>query len=430
MSASFMNTEDIKATLRSFHEQLDGGKRLNELPLKAIDWNSGEGITFLRERCRQGNVDDIIKHFRLLKLNERNLKRVLAIAVRYGARIGMLPLDYVVKVTKGQEKYRNDLLDTIVECGVAKDFLALLRLDRTLHGEKKYEVYDYIVAEYRKRGFGTLPNSEVVFGMDYEDEKREENERKNHITKEKMDFLAKQLNDEGIQGIKTLWRMDTGLGILHYPNAEDVKEYPVFTEALTKVIDWAIEKDFEEAHKCARAFPLLYGGGTTAHAVPDVVDKAFKKYPMMLKSVERTFLEDAGDREKYDYFFFVKIAVTNPEFNWNDINLAMLPEDGVPVYNENDEMIVLNLQEQLNEFVLSACEAGISGAVIPQEYSSYHDEQIGVLKILVKWRKAVKKESGEEENQDADKPSFMRKILSLFKKPAPPPRGDMQGHSS
>jgi len=44
MSASFMNTEDIKATLRSFHEQLEGGKRLNELPLKIIDWNSGEGI--------------------------------------------------------------------------------------------------------------------------------------------------------------------------------------------------------------------------------------------------------------------------------------------------------------------------------------------------------------------------------------------------
>jgi len=420
MSASFMNTEDIKATLRSFHEQLEGGKRLNELPLKVIDWNSGEGITFIRERCRQGNADDIVKHFRLLKLNERNVKRVLAIAVRYGARIGMLPLDHVVKVTKGKELYRNDLLDTIVECGGAKDFLALLRLDRTLHGEKKYEVYDYIVAEYRKKGFGTLPNSEVVFGMDYEDEKREENERKNHITKEKMDYLAKQLNDEGIQGIKTLWRMDTGLGILQYPNAEDVKEYPAFTEALAKVIDWAVEKNFEEAHKCARAFPLLYGGGTMSHAVPDAVEKAFKKYPMMLKSVERTFLEDAGDREKYDYFFFTKIAVTNPEFNWNDINLAMLPKDGVPVYNENDEMIVLNLQEQLNEFVLSACEAGISGAVIPQDYSSYHDEQIGVLKILVKWRKAEKKEAREDESGETDKQSFMGKILGLFRKKEPP----------
>jgi len=398
-----LNTDDLTTTLTLFQQQLDSGKKLNELPIKYIDWNSVEGMHFLKERCRKGNSEDIIKQFRLLKLNEKNGKFVLAAAVRNGVSIGMLPIDHIVKNTKGNEKERNDLINTIIECGGAREFLALLRSDRTIHGDKKYEVYDYVVVEYKKRGLGQLPNSEVVFGMDFEDEKREENERKKHLTKEKMDFLTKKLKEEGVNGIRTLWRMDNGLGILHYPNAEDVRDYPDFIKALTRVVERAIEKDFEETYKCVRTFPLLYGGGAMAHIVPDVIDKAFKKYIMMLKSIERNFCDEVNEKVKQDYFFFTKIAVTNPKFNWNDINLAMLPEEGLTIYNEKDEPIVLSLREQLDELVISAYESGIGGFEIPNEYASYDPDNIGVLKILVKWSNAGKKKEQNTENNGVQK---------------------------
>jgi hypothetical protein len=417
--SNLLTNEDIKTTLKLFHQQLDIGKPLNELPLKAIDWNSSEGLLFLRDRCRKGNYEDIIRHFKLLRLNEKTGKLVMAAAVRNGVNIEMLPMDLAVKTTKGKEKERNELMNTIIECGGAKEFLTLLRSDRTIQGDKKYETYDYVVAEYNRRGLGRLPSSDVVFGKDLEDEKRDENERKKHITKEKMEYLTKQLKENGINGIKMLWRIDNGLGILIYPNIDDVKDYPAFTEALKEVIDAAIEKDFEEVFKCTRTFPLLYGSGAMAHVVPDVVDKAFKKYPMMLKSIERTFLKDVSDREKQDYFFFTKLAVTNPNFDWDDINLAFLPEDGITLYNEKDEPFVLSLREQLDELVISAYEAGIPGSAIPQDYASYHNEDIGALKILVKWRDAKNRKPPDEENSIESKPpvkqSFLRRIFGRFR---------------
>ena len=414
MSNTFMNAEDIKTTLELFHEQLCAGKTLNELPLKVVDWNSGAGMHFLRNRCRNGNGEDIVKHFKILKLNEKNGKLVLAAAVRNGVNIHMIPLDATIKTTKGKEHDRNTLLNTIIECGGAREYLGLLRSDKTFYGDKKYEVYDYVVSEYKRRGLGKLPNSEVVFGKDFDDEIREENERKKHITKEKMDYLTKQLKEEGIHAIKKLWRMDNGLGVLHYPNVDDIRDYHAFTEALTKVINEAVEKDFEDTFKCARAFSLLYGCSATAHVIPEVVEKAFRKYPMMLKSIERTFIDDAGDREKHDYFFFTRVAVTNPEFDWDEINLAMLPEDGVTVYNEKDEPIVLSLPEQLVELVITSHESGIPGSAIPHEFSHYHHEDIGVVKVLVHWREARKKELQEKESRKPMKKSFVGRLLKMF----------------
>jgi len=414
MTNTLMNAEDMKTTLKLFHEQLCAGKTLNELPLKVVDWNSGEGMHFLRDRCRNGNGEDIVRHFKILKLNEKNGKLVLAAAVRNGVHIHMIPLDATIKTAKGKEHDRNTLLNTIIECGGAREYLGLLRSDKTYYGDKKYEVYDYVVSEYKRRGLGKLPNSEVVFGKDFEDEMRDENERKKHITKEKMDYLTKQLKEDGIHAIKMLWRMDNGLGVLHYPNVDDVKDYTAFTETLTKVIDEAVEKDFEETFKCARAFPLLYGSGATAHIVPKIVEKAFKKHPMMLKSIERTFIDDMSDREKHDYFFFTRVAVTNPEFDWDDINLAMLPEDGVTVYNEKDEPVVLSLREQLDEFVIAAHESGIPGSAIPHEFAHYHHEDIGVLKVLVQWREEKEKKLQKENNSKTVKKSFIGKILRMF----------------
>jgi len=419
MGNTITTAEDIKTTLRLFREQLNAGKTLNELPLKVVDWNSGEGMHFLRDRCREGNGEDIVRHFKILKLNEKNGKLILAAAVRGGLHISMLPIDLTVKAAKGKEHDRNILLNAIIESGGTKEYLRLLRSDKTIHGDKKYEVYDYVVTEYKRKGLGKLPNSEVVFGKDYEDEKREENERKRNITKEKMEYLTKQLKEEGIHAIKMLWRMDNGLGVLHYPNTDDVKDYPAFTEALTKVVDVAVEKDFEEAFKCARAFPLLYGSGATAHIIPDVVVKAFKKHPMMLKSIERTFIDDTSDREKHDYFFFTRIAVTNPEFDWDDINLAMLPEDGVTLYNEKDEPIVLSLREQMDEFVIAAHESGIPGSAIPHEFAHYHHEDFGVLKVLFRWRESKKKEQHkklqEKDVKEPQKKSLFEKILGIFR---------------
>ena len=415
MGKVLTGSKEISDTLALFQQQLNSGKSLKELPLRIIDWNSAEGVAFLRSRCyEKGTAEDIIKNFKYFTLTGKNSKVVLTAIVANSVHIGGLPVERIVKFAKGDEKEHQDLLDAIVEFGHTKEFLSMLRADKTYYdGPKKYDAYDYIVEKYGKQGFGNLPPSDVIFGKDFQDELKEENERKKYITKEKMAYLTKRLNDDGLDAVKLLWRGDIGLGILHYPNVDDVRGYPDFTAALTKVIGNSLT-DFEELFQCTRAFPLLYGGGPMSHAVPDVIDKAFKKYHMLLTAFEKDFLEELGDRERQDYFFFAKLAVTNPKFNWDHIDFSKLPEEGAIVYNENDEQVILSLREQLEELVVAAVECGIPGSDIPAEYAQYHTEFTSTQIVIVNWRRKREEELRAKQQAEKEKASFFRRLFNLL----------------
>jgi hypothetical protein len=405
------NPEELARTFELFHHELNSGKSLKDLPLKHIDWNSLDGREFLKKRCRSGDGDDVVNHLRILRLKDESAIEIICVAIAGGARIENIPAELTFH--GGKDKCKA-IWDTVVEYRKGKEYLGLLRSCRGGDNEKKIQAYDYVVLEYRYKGLGELPESKVIFGK-FEEEEREARERerlneeqklieeKNYkeeqkqafikkrrslLTPPKMKFLTRELKEKGVSAIKTLWRSDALGALHHYVDADDVRDFPEFTNTLTKVIDNAIEKGFEETYRCVRAFPLLYGG-QIRYDVPKVIEKAFKTYPMLLKAVEKEFL-DLDPREKQDYFFFTKVAVTNPEFDWGTINLERLPEDGVIIYNDREEEVALSLQQQLDEIVIAAHEAGLTKS-IPKEFGGYHHTQIGVLTILVNWRDRIKK---------------------------------------
>ena len=428
-----------------FHRELDAGKPWNYLPLKNIDWNSTDGRMFLKERCIKGDGEGVIRHFRVLRLKDETALEVLGWIIAHGAPIESMPAE--VTFRGGEEKCKV-LWDTIVKYNKGKEYLELLRSCREGDSDKKLKAYDYVVLEYRSKGLGELPESKVIFGKFEEEEKedqqkqkfREEQKlidgqdqkhaeeqkqalikrRRSLLTKSRMKGLTRELLDNGASAVKTLWRSDA-LGVLHhYVDADDVRDFPEFTKVLTQVIEHAIEKNFEETYKCVRAFPLLYGG-QVRYDVPPVIEKAFKKYSMTLKAVEKEFLDLLDPREKQDYFFFTKVAVTNPEFDWNTINLERLPVDGAIIYNDLDEKVFLSLREQLEEILIAAHEAGIKDS-IPKEYKNYYHADIGVLPTLaVLWTLQEKRRGTTQKKivQDAEEEAANKKsswLRRLFRK--------------
>ena len=237
--------------------------------------------------------------------------------------------------------------------------------------------------------------------------------RRKQFSKTKMEFFTKELKEKGVSAIKQLWRSDA-LG--NYADADDVKDFPLFTKELTRIINNAIEKGFEDTHRCVRAFPLLYGG-EVRYGVPPVIEKAFKKYPLLLKAVEREFL-DFDPREKQDYFHFVKVAITNPNFDWQSINLDRLPEGGLVLFNDNDEKVVLPLRKQLEEITRSLCWTEYSKGMC--ELSPYTHNS--VLAVLGNLKEITKKKEQESVTQEAavkkvkNKGSWKNRLLNKLKR--------------
>jgi len=432
-----------------FHRELDSGKPWGYLPLKNIDWNSPDGKAFLKDRCRKGDGDGVIKHFNVLRLKDETALKVLGWVIKSGAPIENMPAE--VTFRGGEEKCKA-LWDVIVDNNKGKEYLELLRTSRSGDNEKKLKAYDYVVSEYKNKKLGALPESKVIFGK-FEEEEKEDRERQRFreeqklmedqnlqeeqrlalikrrrslLTKYKVDILTKELRKKGVSYMKSLWRADA-LGVIHhYIDADDVRAYPEFIEALTTVIDHAVEKSFEETYQCVRAFPLLYGG-EVRYDVPPVIEKAFKKYSTMLRAVEKEFVEQLDPREKQDYFFFTKIAVTNPNFDWTTISLDRLPQNGAIVYNDNDEKVYLSMQEQLEEVLIAAHEAGVKDSV-PEKYRSFSHAEKGVLTTLsVLWDWQEKQHEAAEhkttgladlENVTKKKPSWFGKLFGRKSEPA------------
>jgi hypothetical protein len=421
-----------------FNRELDTGKPWSYLPLKDIDWNSTDGKLFLKRRCQKGDGENVIGHFKILRLKDETALEVLGWILANGAPIEKMPAE--VTFRGGEEKCK-PLWNAVVKYNKGKEYLELLRSCREGDNEKKLKAYDYVVSEYKSKKLGVLPESKVIFGKFEEEEKddqqrqklREEQKlmdgqglaeeqkqalvkrRRSLLTNHRMGLLTKELQKKGTSAVKTLWRTDA-LGILHhYIDADDVKDFPEFIKALTLVIENAVEKNFEETYLCVRAFPLLYGG-EVRYDIPPVIEKAFKKYPTILKAIEKEFLDLLDPREQQDYFFFTKMAVTNPDFNWKTIDLGRLPEDGVILYNESDEKIFLSLREQMEEILIAAHEAGIKDS-IPEEYRNYYHADKGVLPTLaVLWswqegRKAATQNMAAATQDNANKSSWLGRLL-------------------
>jgi len=426
------------------HKELDNGNPFSKLPLKAVDWNDVYGKKFLKRRCARdkGNGAEIVRNLPLFRLKDENLIEILCSAIESGVSIKTVPAEVTFK--GGEEKCKK-LWDKIIECKKGKEYLEVLRSFRAGDMKKKLHAYDYIVAGYKRRGFDALPESKVIFGKfeeeEQDDRQREkvrreqqlldaqqieeeqkrkaiEKQRRTLLTPARMNFLTKELKENGVSAIKTLWRTDA-LGILHhYIDMDDVKDHPVFIETLTQVIDNAINKGFEETYRCVRAFPLVYGG-QARYDVPPVVEKAFKKYPAMLKAVSKEFEDQLDPREKQDYFFFTKVAVTNPKFDWYDIDLSLLPEDGAVIYTENDEKVVLSLREQLEDIVITAYEAGVRN--IPKEFLNYDHNylQFNHLEVLAvfmhKRHNNAKQPQAEQEPEKQEAVKQEGGIRGIFK---------------
>ena len=425
--------DEVESALELFHRELDAGKKFNELPLKHFDWNSEICRNFLKNRCRKGNGDDVVRLLKPLRVKDENAIEILCVAIANGAPFEGMPAE--LTFLGGKEKCKA-LWDAIVKHKKGREYLELLRSCGRGNEDKKLQAYDYVVLEYKYKGLGELPEGKVIFGK-FEEEDKEDRQRqnlneeqklmekqklkeeqkqaflkkrRNLLTKSKMSFLTRELQEKGVAAIRTLWSVEALGALHHYVDADDVKEFPEFTQALTKVVGNAVKKGFEETYRCVRAFPLLYGGAVR-YDVPPVIEKAFKTYPMLLKAVEKEFLEQ-DPREKQDYFFFAKVAVTNPEFDWVNLNLARLPEEGVILYNERDEEYVLPLREQLEEIVIAAYEAGC-GASIPQKYSGFNP--VGVQEALYSWVEGKKqKEASARQVQvkDKKKDSWLSRLFS------------------
>ena len=401
-----LTSQQLNELLDLFDSELNAGKSLTSLPMKSVDWNSVAGKTFLKKRCgnKNGKGEEIIRHFTMLRLKDENAIEILCAAIQNGVPIDGAPAELTFR--GGEEKCKK-LWDKIVENKRGKEYLELLRSFRGGDADKKLKAYDYVVSGYKRKGFDALPESKVIFGKfeeeDQEDRQREkvrkeqqliedqqlaeeqrrkamERHRRSILTPVKMKSLTKKLKENGIPAIKELWRADA-LGALHYYiDLDDVKDFPEFVEALKTVIDSAVNKGFEETFRCVRAFPLIYGG-QVRYEVPPVIKKAFYKYPAMLKAIEREFADQLDPREKRDYFFYTKLAVANPQFDWSSINFEMLPEDGVDIYDDNDAKIVLSLREQMEDIVITAYETCVRESV-PEEYAYYHYETDGVFEVL------------------------------------------------
>ena len=424
MSKTLTDSAEIKRTLDLFHDGLDEGKRLNELPLRTIDWNSIDGMTFLKERCRRGNGENIVKNITMFRLGENNVKNILGVAVQKGVPMESLPLRSTF--TGGKNKCKT-LWDIIVDEGKgrAREFLDALRSDKATHCEAKKDAYDYVVAELKRKKIATFPDSRVVFGVLHEEEEvrrsADEDRRKRVITKERMSYLTMSLGAQGIGAMKEIWSAVTGLGELNYINSDDVSEHPLFIEKLTNVVNSAVEKGFEETFRCVRALPLLYGGAELGFdsSIPDVVDKAFKKYSMLLKAIEKIYLdEEMAPREKHDYFFWARLAATNPNFDLMDINLARLPDEGVTLYTDQGEAVVLPLQQQLEAIVETAIQAGVAEEDLPKAFAGYHvsPEGGGILNVLYKWKEGKKAAEQKDAAPPEPKKSWMGRLLDRINK--------------
>ena len=414
-----IKADEVEMALASFRREMDAGKAFNELPIKHIDWNSDNCRNFLKSLCRKGFGRDVVKNLGVLRLKDVNALDVLCAAIANGVPFEGMPAE--LTFLGGIEKCKA-LWDTIVKFKKGKEYLELLRSCGKGNEEKKLHAYDYVVLEYKYKGLGRLPEGKVIFGK-FEEEEKEERQRQSLdkeqkmmeeqqlreeqkqallkkrrklLTEPKMKYLTRELQEKGVSAIRTLWSMEALGALHHYVDADDVKDFPEFIQALTNVVEGAVEKGFEETFRCVRAFPLLYGG-EVRYEVPPVIEKVFKTYPNILKAIEREFMNH-DPREKQDYFFFTKVAVTNPEFDWKNINLERLPEDGLIIYNDCDEMIILSLREQLEEIIIAAHDAGCL-AYIPREYANYHPS--GVPEVLYNW-KEEKKSKEAMDKQAAD----------------------------
>ena len=403
-----MKADEFESTLALFNREMAAGKTFNELPLKHIDWNNEMCRNFLKSLCRKGYGRDVVRSFGILRLKDVNALDVLCVAIANGVPFEGMPAE--LTFLGGKEKCKA-LWDTIVKFKKGKEYLELLRSCGRGNEDKKLQAYDYVVLEYKYKGLGRLPEGKVIFGK-FEEEEKEERQRQSLdkeqkmmeeqqlkeeqkqallkkrrklLTEPKMKYLTRELQEKGVAAIRTLWSLEALGALHHYVDADDVKEFPEFIQALTNVVEGAVAKGFEETFRCVRTFPLLYGG-EVRYGVPPVIEKVFKTYPNILKAIEREFMNH-DPREEQDYFFFAKVAVANPEFDWKNINLERLPEDGVTIYNERDEAIILSLREQLEEIIIAAHDAGC-GAYIPMEYSNYHPA--GILEVLYNWTEGKK----------------------------------------
>jgi len=439
------NSKEIENLLQMLGRELDMGQSLTKLPLNNIDWNGTDGRLFLKSRISKGDGENIINNLRLFRLKDEATVEILVQAVAKGVHMTHMP---AVQTFSGGEEKCKRLWDKIIECKRGKEYLELLRShaggDRKLQGMKLH-AYDYVVEGYKRKGFDKLPESKVIFGKfeeeDKEDEQREkvkkeqqligeqqlteeqkrkalEKHRRSLVTPVMMKSLTKELKGKGILAVNDLWRANA-LGVLgHYADADDVKDFPEFLEALTAVVDDAVEKGFEAAFRCVLTFPLIYGS-EVRYGVPPVIKKAFDKYPAtMLKAIEKKLAEKHDPRGKRDYFFFTKVAVTNPAFDWEDINLGMMPEAGVTIYNDNDEAVVLSLREQLEEFVISANEAGVKDS-IPKKYANYDYDRAGVLEVLADWIGKDKRPEEKAVENVEDAKGILSFIMSIFGRKKP-----------
>lgn len=405
-----------------FHSQLDNGAKLTDVPIQSLGEYSQ--TQFLLLRCQKGDSVAVAQHLKQLHLSSRNYQLVLTEAVQNGLPIENLPLwEWVYPHKKTMQTPH--LIQAIINRGEGEAFLSHLRtyarrasvfvknsVDALrLHPDEGItEIYD-IVAEMIN-----APNYESVL----EGWKAERialataTHPSNQPTlRQKLNTYAKEINLHGHKALNIFSCKTEDVTKPHYVGTYHAVESPEFMEALSKGFHNAYIESLNSASseslpillKWVSVVPLLCvdiaENLKCETKIPKTLHTAAKTHPALLKAIDDEFpvrIRNANSQENIVasevndiYFELAKSAVTNPNFNWNHLNLQRLTlrqtSDGqyLPPFEEQLEMLIaiaiskdIRIPEHFEKFFAGKHRAKVFSTLPPNNSNPSVSKKIAV----------------------------------------------------
>lgn len=363
-------TEKIKNLFVFLHAQADSGIKLTDLGLiEVLGRNDKDVLEFLSERCQKGDSAFIAKNFNQFGLYSDKRYLLLAETLKNGYPAENIPVEEYV--TRSSDETHRKLLDAVVKQGKGEVILAKLHEYALSLNSQSYvqDSYDYIVEKMNKKLFGKkVPGYAHVFAsVIAENERNQQESTAREIAR--MKGFANALNEQGAEAFK-LFSIRTK-DISHKPDIHigtyDLDRCPEFVPAATRVFKTETAKGLKEALNCAQIVPAICWKEETVNGnkrgrqvvVPEVAE-VVKKFPPMLRAIDSEF--PIHDEISPLYCDLAKAAVTNPDFDWKDLNIKRLNKT---LYRDGK---YLYFDEQMNEIVASA-QSG--GGKVPAHFASY-----------------------------------------------------------